>query len=466
MTLEKALRLAGLMEPGHVVDEELLIEFLNELEGLIQVEIMLLAHEEVVVYTSEDKGKELLLRAPHDRIYVHYLAGMIRMVNREFEDYNNQQAVVDEKLRGFKRWFIQTYRPADTHCRDYINQTPGTVGQQWRGYYLTAYGIAVKHGFAGSETEWLASLKGDTGEAGEPALMRYDPESGYVQWQNRGDAYWQDLIQVAQIVDAAAAAAAQQATTEAAGYAETACHAADEAKLMASHADDAARRAEEAAEQAVNAGVSEQYVADAIKKLREDMEYEPITITSIAIQPSVAQLGQVIENPTLTWALSREPVKQVVSGVEVDPALRRCTLERVFDGTNSAGLTVTDERGATDTKSAKMNFYNGVYYSYNWPEQKMPTDEELQKTIIKLQGGPGMTINARAGLGQYILYSCPSRYGRPEFWANGFQGGFSKVGSFLHTNRFGYAENYDVYISNARGLNVTITVKEGAKYGD
>lgn len=259
---------------------------------------------------------------------------------------------------------------------------------------------------------------------------------------------------------------AETAAMKAADSAKEAETAKNTVVSLVSRADDAARRAEEAAERAVNAGVSEQYVADAIKKLREDMEYEPIAITSIAIQPSVAQLGQVIENPTLTWVLSREPVKQVVSGVEVDPALRRCTLERVFDGTNSAGLTVTDERGATDTKSAKMNFYNGVYYSYNWPERKMPTDEELQKTIIKLQGGPGMTINARAGLGQYILYSCPSRYGRPEFWANGFQGGFSKVGTFLHTNRFGYAEDYDVYISNAQGLNVTITVKEGAKYGD
>ena len=30
-------------------------------------------------------------------------------------------------------------------------------------YYLTAYGLAVKHGFTGTETQWLASLKGDPG---------------------------------------------------------------------------------------------------------------------------------------------------------------------------------------------------------------------------------------------------------------------------------------------------------------
>lgn len=35
------------------------------------------------------------------------------------------------------------------------------------GYYLTAYGIAVQHGFRGTEEEWLDSLKGEDGEQGE-----------------------------------------------------------------------------------------------------------------------------------------------------------------------------------------------------------------------------------------------------------------------------------------------------------
>lgn len=31
-------------------------------------------------------------------------------------------------------------------------------------YYLSAYGIAVKHGFVGTEAQWLASLKGEKGD--------------------------------------------------------------------------------------------------------------------------------------------------------------------------------------------------------------------------------------------------------------------------------------------------------------
>ena len=36
-------------------------------------------------------------------------------------------------------------------------------------YYLTAYGIAVKHGFRGTEEEWLESLKG---ERGDPVIWK------------------------------------------------------------------------------------------------------------------------------------------------------------------------------------------------------------------------------------------------------------------------------------------------------
>ena len=34
-------------------------------------------------------------------------------------------------------------------------------------YYLTAYGLAVKHGYTGTEEEWLASLQGENGDPAE-----------------------------------------------------------------------------------------------------------------------------------------------------------------------------------------------------------------------------------------------------------------------------------------------------------
>lgn len=472
MTLEKALRLAELMEPGHVVNQELLIEFLSELEGLIQTEIMLLAPEEIITYTTGDLNKELILRPPHDRIYVHYLTAMIRMVQKEFDDYNNQQAVVDEKLRSFKRWFLQTYRPADTHSRDYINHTPGTVGTPWRGYYLTAYGIAVNHGFAGTEAEWLASLKGDRGDKGEPALMRYDPESGYLQWQSQGDEYWQDLILMADIVEAAANDAAAKATADAQAAAEKAERAAADAERLAGHAYDATLRAEAAvekaeaaADRAENTGITEDYLQEQLAALKADILYEPITITSISVKPSMAQIGAAIENPMVSWAVSKTPAEQTVNGISVDAAARSKQVEGSYSakapgGTQNVTVQVVDERGAVAARSATMTWHNAVYYTSHWSGEGLPGDAQLHAMPQKLQAGRGLTINAEAGAGEYVLYACPARMGTPEFWCNGFQGGFRWLGTVAHINAEGYREDYSVYVSNAAGLNgVAIAVK-------
>ena len=45
---------------------------------------------------------------------------------------------------------------------------------------ISAYGIAVKNGFEGTEKEWLASLKGDKG---------YSPVKGVDYWTEQDKAY-------------------------------------------------------------------------------------------------------------------------------------------------------------------------------------------------------------------------------------------------------------------------------------
>ena len=50
-------------------------------------------------------------------------------------------------------------------------QTVGSGGENG----LSAYEIAVKHGFKGTEQEWLESLKGSPGDPGEPG---YTPVKG------------------------------------------------------------------------------------------------------------------------------------------------------------------------------------------------------------------------------------------------------------------------------------------------
>ena len=187
LKIKDAIRLAGLVEQGNTLPEELAVAFLSELDGMIQTDIMLLAPEEVVIYDNAEQ--ELLLKPPHDKIYIHYLVAMIRQVQQEFEAFNNAQDAVNEKLKGFKRWFVQHYRPADNRNGSY----PGSGGA-WGFAYLSAYGTAVKLGYQGTEAEWLESLKGETGVA---ARMRYDAERQMIQWGTEGQ--WYDLFALAQL---------------------------------------------------------------------------------------------------------------------------------------------------------------------------------------------------------------------------------------------------------------------------
>ena len=60
---------------------------------------------------------------------------------------------------SFCKWFADHYDPGTIR--------PGKWGRclNSRGFpvYLSAYAIAVKHGFPGTEQQWLCSLKGDPG---------------------------------------------------------------------------------------------------------------------------------------------------------------------------------------------------------------------------------------------------------------------------------------------------------------
>ena len=108
MKIERVIQLAGMIERGNVLPEELAIEFLSELDGMIQSDIMLHAPEEIVHYDSTQQ--ELLLRPPHDGLYVSYLVAMIRQCQGEFERYNNAQEIVEDKLKTFRRWYIHHYQ--------------------------------------------------------------------------------------------------------------------------------------------------------------------------------------------------------------------------------------------------------------------------------------------------------------------------------------------------------------------
>ena len=208
-------------------------------------------------------------------------------------------------------------------------------------------------------------------------------------------------------------------------------------------------------EDATNKG----YVDGIAAEIWAEIRYAPIAISNFRHSAGTVELGTVLESVDLSWSLNKDPAQQSLNGVLLPSVAREVTAPGPFSKTTKFSLSVTDERDAPDTASTTVYFYNAVYYGTH-TGTAMPTDEQLRALPKKLQSGRGLDLKGNAGVGQYLIYACPTSYGTPEFWYNGIQGGFYKLGTMLHTNASGHKENYDIWLSGADELGTrTITVK-------
>lgn len=104
------------------------VRWLNEVEGLVQTDVLLLASEEIVTYGEEDEERELLVSPPHDKLYEAYLIAKIDFMNGEYDKYENTYAMFNQFFTEFTRWFADMYRPADGHGAHDGEQFVGHTG--------------------------------------------------------------------------------------------------------------------------------------------------------------------------------------------------------------------------------------------------------------------------------------------------------------------------------------------------
>lgn len=121
------------------------------------------------------------------------------------------------------------------------------VGTPWRGYYITAYGIAVKHGFKGTEEEWLESLQGKDGRSIE---IRYNDVTDVLEWRFTDEDVWTELLDLAELQTEIVAKTLSQA--------EAAKTAAESAQKAAETAQAAAESSQQVTQ--ADAGITQQNV--------------------------------------------------------------------------------------------------------------------------------------------------------------------------------------------------------------
>lgn len=135
------------------IDDTILLDWLNQVEGQILHEIFLLALSEITPY-SATPTEALAAPYPYDGIYLLWMEAQVDFTNGEYERYTNTMQRYNTSWNDLARHIAKCIRPVY-----------GRAVEQ--GYYLSAYGIAKAHGYTGTEAEWLASLKGTAGAPGK-----------------------------------------------------------------------------------------------------------------------------------------------------------------------------------------------------------------------------------------------------------------------------------------------------------
>lgn len=135
------------------IDDTILLDWLNQVEGQILHEIFLLSLSEITPYAATPT-EALAAPYPYDGIYPLWLEAQVDFANGEYERYTNTMQRYNTAWNDLARHIAKCIRPVY-----------GRAVEQ--GYYLSAYGIAKAHGYTGTEAEWLASLKGAAGAPGK-----------------------------------------------------------------------------------------------------------------------------------------------------------------------------------------------------------------------------------------------------------------------------------------------------------
>lgn len=192
-----------------------------------------------------------------------------------------------------------------------------------------------------------------------------------------------------------------------------------------------------------------------LEKGLADLQYKAIDITSFTINPSVAETGSTVKEVVLKWAINKDPVKLTVEGNSVAVNLRETTLKALsLTKAHTFNVSATDERGATDSMTKTLSFYNGVYYGLLADGAALDSAAVLTLTR-ELTNTKGRKFSVTCGEGQRIAYAIPSRLGTPTFKVGGFEGGFYLAATIDFTNASGYTEPYAVWLSSNTNLGAT-----------
>lgn len=179
MKLWDAVEQTDAMKPNAYSNESK-TAWVNEVEGQVQTEIHHVQPdaEDFVTYAyPAGQFERLLVEPPHDKLYPLYLCAMIDFANGEYAKYQNSMLLFNAAWDEYAKWYMRNKRGGGPVGGEGGTGGTGQDGKDGKDG-LSAYEIAVVHGFFGTEEDWLAALKGADGSPGPAGADGKTPVKG------------------------------------------------------------------------------------------------------------------------------------------------------------------------------------------------------------------------------------------------------------------------------------------------
>lgn len=94
------------------IDDTLLFQWLSELDGMVQTEIMLAEIADVFGYSVDQYDAQLLVLPPHDGMYLDWLMCKTAEYYGEFDRAQYHRVEFERKYKKYAAWYMNQYRPA------------------------------------------------------------------------------------------------------------------------------------------------------------------------------------------------------------------------------------------------------------------------------------------------------------------------------------------------------------------
>lgn len=124
MTINEAIEYVDTVKPGNGVDRPIKIKWLSALDLRIKKEIIDL-HEggNVITFNGYDESTTgdtvLLVPAPYEAVYIHWLEAQMAYINGEFNQFNNAITMYNTEYASFASAYRREHKPITPKLKFY-----------------------------------------------------------------------------------------------------------------------------------------------------------------------------------------------------------------------------------------------------------------------------------------------------------------------------------------------------------